>query len=47
MRGHAASGARHEVALTDDFVDRFGIVGPSDRVAERLSRSSRSVSSTS
>jgi len=37
MRGHATSGARHEVALTDDFVDRFGIVGPSEHVAERLS----------
>ena len=36
MRGHAASGARHETALTDDFVDRFGIVGPSEQVAERL-----------
>jgi len=38
MRGHAASGARHEVALTDDFVDRFGIVGPSEHVAERFSQ---------
>jgi len=36
MRAHAASGARHEAALADDFVDRFGIVGPSDHVAERL-----------
>jgi 5,10-methylenetetrahydromethanopterin reductase len=36
MAGHAASGARHEVALTDAFVDRFGIVGPSERVAERF-----------
>jgi 5,10-methylenetetrahydromethanopterin reductase len=36
MQSHAASGARHEAALDDDFVDRFGIVGPSDRVAERL-----------
>jgi 5,10-methylenetetrahydromethanopterin reductase len=36
MHGHAASGARHEVALTDDFVDRFGIVGPPERVADRL-----------
>jgi 5,10-methylenetetrahydromethanopterin reductase len=36
MRSHAASGARHEAALVDDFVDRFGIVGPSDYVAERL-----------
>jgi 5,10-methylenetetrahydromethanopterin reductase len=36
LNAHAASGARHESALTDDFVDRFGIVGPSERVAERL-----------
>jgi 5,10-methylenetetrahydromethanopterin reductase len=36
MRSHAASGARHEAALDDDFVDRFGIVGPSEHVAERL-----------
>ncbi len=36
MQSHAASGARHEAALDDDFVDRFGIVGPSDHVAERL-----------
>jgi 5,10-methylenetetrahydromethanopterin reductase len=36
MQSHAASGARHEAALSDDFVDRFGIVGPSERVAERL-----------
>lgn len=36
MQKHAASGARHEAALVDDFVDRFGIVGPSERVAERL-----------
>jgi 5,10-methylenetetrahydromethanopterin reductase len=36
MESHAASGARHEAALADDFVDRFGIVGPSEHVAERL-----------
>ncbi len=36
MRGHATSGARHEVALTDEFVDRFGIVGPSELVAQRF-----------
>jgi len=36
MRSHSASGARHEAALADEFVDRFGIVGPSARVAERL-----------
>ncbi len=36
LHAHAASGARHEAALADDFVDRFGIVGPSELVAERL-----------
>jgi 5,10-methylenetetrahydromethanopterin reductase len=36
LQAHAASGARHESALGDDFVDRFGIVGPSEHVAERL-----------
>jgi 5,10-methylenetetrahydromethanopterin reductase len=36
MQAHATSGARHESALDDDFVDRFGIVGPSEHVAERL-----------
>jgi 5,10-methylenetetrahydromethanopterin reductase len=37
MHSHAASGARHEAALADDFVDRFGVVGPSEHVAARLS----------
>jgi 5,10-methylenetetrahydromethanopterin reductase len=36
LQAHAASGARHEAALADDFVDRFGIVGPSEHVAQRL-----------
>jgi 5,10-methylenetetrahydromethanopterin reductase len=36
LHAHAASGARHEAALSDDFVDRFGIVGPSEYVAERI-----------
>jgi 5,10-methylenetetrahydromethanopterin reductase len=36
LHAHAASGARHEAALADDFVDRFGIVGPSEVVARRL-----------
>jgi 5,10-methylenetetrahydromethanopterin reductase len=36
MQSHATSGARHEAALVDDFVDRFGVVGPSEHVAERL-----------
>ena len=36
LASHATSGARHEAALDDDFVDRFGVVGPSAHVAERL-----------
>jgi 5,10-methylenetetrahydromethanopterin reductase len=36
LQAHATSGAQHEAALTDEFVDRFGVVGPSERVAERL-----------
>jgi 5,10-methylenetetrahydromethanopterin reductase len=36
MNAHATSGARHESALDDEFVDRFGIVGPSEHVADRL-----------
>jgi 5,10-methylenetetrahydromethanopterin reductase len=36
MHAHSATGARHETALDDDFVDRFGIVGPSEQVAQRL-----------
>ena len=36
LQAHASSGAHHEAALTDDFVDRFGVVGPSERVAARL-----------
>jgi 5,10-methylenetetrahydromethanopterin reductase len=36
MHAHATSGARHAAALDDDFVDRFGVVGPSEVVAERL-----------
>jgi 5,10-methylenetetrahydromethanopterin reductase len=38
IHAHGASGARHSAALADDFVDRFGVVGPSERVAERLSQ---------
>jgi 5,10-methylenetetrahydromethanopterin reductase len=41
LHAHAASGARHEAALDDDFVDRFGIVGPSEHVAERLTELAR------
>jgi 5,10-methylenetetrahydromethanopterin reductase len=36
LQAHGATGARHEAALDDDFVDRFGIVGPVEHVAERL-----------
>jgi 5,10-methylenetetrahydromethanopterin reductase len=36
MRAHGVGAARHQAALTDDFVDRFGVVGPSEVVAERL-----------
>jgi 5,10-methylenetetrahydromethanopterin reductase len=36
IRAHGASGAAHADALEDDFVDRFGVVGPSELVAERL-----------
>jgi 5,10-methylenetetrahydromethanopterin reductase len=38
LHSHAASGARHTDALADDFVERFGIVGPSEVVAERLTQ---------
>jgi 5,10-methylenetetrahydromethanopterin reductase len=33
---HGASAARHAVAMSDEFVDRFGIVGRSEQVAERF-----------
>lgn len=36
LQSHAKSGAHHESALTDEFVDRFGVVGPSEVVAARL-----------
>jgi 5,10-methylenetetrahydromethanopterin reductase len=36
LHAHGASGASHEAALADDFVDRFGVVGPSEHVASRL-----------
>jgi 5,10-methylenetetrahydromethanopterin reductase len=36
LHAHGASGARHAEALDDAFVDRFGVVGPSEQVAERL-----------
>ncbi|HEU0167266.1 MAG TPA: LLM class flavin-dependent oxidoreductase [Chloroflexota bacterium] len=36
IQAHGITAARHSEALDDDFVDRFGIVGPSEYVAERL-----------
>jgi len=36
MGAHATSAARHAATLDDDFVDRFGVVGPSDHVTTRL-----------
>ncbi|MDE3078148.1 MAG: LLM class flavin-dependent oxidoreductase, partial [Chloroflexota bacterium] len=36
VSGHGTSSPGHAAVLDDDFVDRFGVVGPSDRVAERL-----------
>ena len=36
MKAHATAGARHAAALDDDFVDRFGVVGPATHVVERL-----------
>lgn len=38
LSSHSATGARHAAAITDEFVDRFGVVGPSERVAERFAR---------
>jgi 5,10-methylenetetrahydromethanopterin reductase len=38
LGAHATGGGRHQAALDDAFVDRFGVVGPSDEVAERLRR---------
>jgi 5,10-methylenetetrahydromethanopterin reductase len=36
MRAHTRGDSRQAGTLTDDFVDRFAIVGPPDRCIERL-----------
>ena len=36
MANHGSVAAAHQAFLPDDFVDRFGVVGPSEVVAERL-----------
>ena len=36
MRKHTRGDSEHATAMTDDFVDRFAIVGSPDRVADRL-----------
>ena len=36
MKAHTRGDSRQAGTLTDDFVDRFAIVGPPDRCIERL-----------
>jgi 5,10-methylenetetrahydromethanopterin reductase len=36
LAGHGKAAAAHQRVLPDDFVDRFGVVGPSDHCARRL-----------
>ena len=36
MAHHGSVAATHQAFLPDEFVDRFGVVGPSEVVAERL-----------
>lgn len=36
MARHGSTGAAHQAALPDEFVDRFGVVGPSADVTRRL-----------
>jgi 5,10-methylenetetrahydromethanopterin reductase len=36
LAGHGQAGAGHSAALPDDFVDRFGVVGPADHCVRRL-----------
>ena len=36
MANHGSIAAAHQALLPDEFVDRFGVVGPSEVVAERL-----------
>lgn len=37
MDGHATAGASHAAALPDEFIDRFGVAGPSEHCVSRLS----------
>lgn len=36
LAGHGKAGTQHSADLPDDFVDRFGVVGPSDHCVRRL-----------
>ncbi len=36
LAGHGKAGTQHSADLPDDFVDRFGVVGPVDRCVARL-----------
>jgi len=36
MRGHMRDGSPQSAHLTDDFIDRFAIVGPAEECASRL-----------
>ena len=36
MKAHTQGDSRQAGSLTDDFIDRFAIVGPPDRCIERL-----------
>ncbi len=36
MRQHTRTDSGHATVLTDDFIDRYGVVGEPSRVAERL-----------
>jgi 5,10-methylenetetrahydromethanopterin reductase len=36
MKAHTRGDSRQAASLTDDFIDRFAIVGPPDRCIERL-----------
>jgi 5,10-methylenetetrahydromethanopterin reductase len=36
MRGHMRDGSPQSTQLTDEFIDRFAVVGPAEECAERL-----------
>jgi 5,10-methylenetetrahydromethanopterin reductase len=36
MRGHMRDGSPQSAHLTDDFIDRFAVVGPVEECVERL-----------